>query len=133
MNKNPLKQGMIEQNFNGIGEISDDMLTERADQLALIAGRPVTHEDKEQALRELTGGNSMDPDQFFLESMPEEDRWNPIASSTGDQAEETASEDEDEDGQNESALLFEEGVSEASHDQMLQAAIVEQQIRQNGE
>jgi hypothetical protein len=37
-------------------------------------------------------------------------------------AEESASETEDEDGHGKSAQLFEEGVSEAAHDRMLQAA-----------
>jgi hypothetical protein len=129
MNKNPLKKGMIEEKSNGIGEISWDMLAERTEELALIAGHPVTWEDGEQALRELTGGDAMDAQQALLESIPEDERWNPIAGSTGDQAEESASEDEDEDGQDESAQLFQEGVSEAAHDQMLQAAIAEEDNR----
>jgi hypothetical protein len=123
MNQNPLTKGMIEENATGIGEISGEMVAERARELALIAGRPVTREDSEQALRELTGGESLDANQALLESFTEEERWDPIPSSTGQQAEESASEDEDEDGQGNSAQLFEEGVSEAAHDQMLQAAI----------
>ena len=123
MNKNPLTKGMIEENSTGIGEISGEMVAERARELALIAGRPVTREDSEQALRELTGGDGMDARQVLLESFSEDERWDPIPSSTGHEAEESASEDEDEDGQGKDAQLFEEGVSEAAHDQMLQAAI----------
>lgn len=123
MNKNPLNTGRIEENSDGIGEISTDMVAQRADELALIAGRPVTREDCKQAVRELTGGNVMDAEQASLESIPEEDRWNPIPGSMGERAEESASEEEDEEGQGESAQLFEEGVNEAAHDQMLQAAI----------
>ena len=129
MNKNPLSKGMIEENFTGIGEISDGMVVERARELALIAGRPVTREDSDQALRELTGGDAMDPNQALLESFSEDERWDPIPGSTGHQAEESASEEEDEDGQGESAQLFEEGVSEAAHDQMLQAAIAAAETR----
>ncbi len=129
MNKNPLNKGMIEENFTGIGEISDEMVVERARELALIAGHPVTRADSEQALRELTGGDAMDPNQALLESFSEDERWAPIPGSTGHQAEESASEDEDEDGQGESAQLFEEGVSEAAHDQMLQAAIAARETR----
>lgn len=123
MNKNPLNKGMLEVNSAGIGEVSSEMVAARAEELALIAGRQVTTEDIEQALRELTGGDEMDAKQTMLESVSEDGRWDPILSSTGHQAEESASENEDEDGQGESAQLFEEGVSEAAHDQMLQAAI----------
>lgn len=129
MNQNPLTKGMIEENSTGIGEISGEMVAERAKELALIAGRPVTKEDNEQALRELTGGDGMDARQALFESFSEDERWNPIPSSTGHQAEESASEDEDEDGHGNSAQLFEEGVSEAAHDQMLQAAIASAETR----
>lgn len=113
---------MIEKNAVGIGEVSGEMIAERAAELALIAGRKVRREDHEQALRELTGGQSMDAKQAMLESLSEDERWNPITASTGHQAEESASETEDEDGQGRGAQLFAEGVDEAGHDQMLQAA-----------
>lgn len=122
MNENPLSKGMIEENSVGIGEISTERLEDRARELALIAGRPLTNEDREQALRELNGGDDVDARQAMLESISEDKRWDPIPSSTGHQAQESASETEDEDGQGKSAQLFEEGVSEAAHDQMLQAA-----------
>lgn len=129
MNKNPLNQGIIEENSNGIGEISAEMVVDRAEELAMIAGRPMTWGDGDQALRELTGGDAIDEKQALLESIPEENRWAPIPSSTGEQAEESASEEENEDGQDYTAQLFEEGVSEAAHDQMLHAAIVEAETR----
>lgn len=122
MNKNPLNRGMIEQNSLGIGEISAEMVENRTKELALIAGRAVTRDDRNQALRELKGEDEMDVRQAMMESLSEDERWNPIPGSTGYQAEESASEDEDEDGNGESAQLFEEGVGEAAHDQMLQAA-----------
>ena len=124
MNPNPLNQGMIEENSVGIGQISFEMMEARAQELALIAGRVVTSEDEEQALRELKGEDVMDANQILLESFAEDKRWDPIPGSTGHQVEPIASEYEDEDGQNQSAQLFEEGVGEAAHDQMLQAAIV---------
>jgi hypothetical protein len=122
MNQNPLNKGMLEENSVGIGEVSGEMVWARARELALIAGRTLNNEDYGQALRELTGGSGMDAKQVFLESVAEDERWDPIYGSTGHQAEQLASEDEDEDGRGESAQLFEEGVSEAEHDQMLQAA-----------
>lgn len=115
---------MIEENSVGIGQISIEMVEKRAEELALIAGRPGTFEDNEQALRELKGEDEMDAKQLLLESLAEDKRWDPVFGSTGHQVESIASEYEDEDGQNQSAQLFEEGVSEAAHDQMLQAAIV---------
>lgn len=114
---------MIEANAVGIGEISAEMVESRAKELALIAGRPVTGEDRAQSLRELNGGDTMDARQAMMESLSEDERWNPVPGSAGHQAEESASETEDEDGQGKSAQLFEEGVSEAAHDRMLQAAI----------
>lgn len=131
MNKNPLTKGMIEENSAGIGEISNEMVDDRAEELALIAGRLVSREDGEQALRELTGGAGMDPDQVLLESASEDVRWDPVPGSTGHQVEESASEEDDEDGQGESAQLFEEGVREAAHDQMLQAAMVAEETRRS--
>lgn len=111
------------------GEISGEMVAKRAEELALIAGRPLTSADTEQALRELTGGDEMDSRQTLLESISEDERWDPVPSSTGSQAQESASETEDEDGRSRSAQLFEEGVSEAAHDQMLQSAIADAEKR----
>ncbi len=122
MNKNPLNKGMLEENSVGIGEISDEMIADRAKELALIAGHPVTAAYREQALRELTGESEMDANEELLESVAEDDRWDPLPGSTGHQVEESASEDEDEEGLSEDAQLFEEGVREAEHDQLLQAA-----------
>ena len=123
MNKNPLNKGMIERNAVGIGEISREMVEERASELALIAVRSTSQEDSEQALRELTGGGEMDATQLLLESLSEDERWDPVPGSIGHQVESSAREDEDEEGRSESAQLYEEGVNEAAHDQMLEAAI----------
>jgi hypothetical protein len=122
MKKNPLNQGMIQENSTGIGEISGERVEERARELALIAGRPVSQEEREQALRELTGGNEMDDQQALLESATEDERWNPVPGSTGHHGEESVYADEDAEGRIMSEQLFEEGVSEAEHDKMLQAA-----------
>ena len=124
MNETPLTKGMIEENSIGIGEISLEMVAERAKELALIAGHRVTRAYLEQALRELSGESEIDANQELLESATEDERWNPVPGSTGHQTENSASEDEDEDGRSESAQLFEEGVSEAEHEQMLQEARV---------
>jgi len=122
MQKNPLNKGVLTENFIEIGPVNPDMVKKRARELALIAGRDVTQADYEQARRELTGGTEIDPAQRMLEAIPEEERWNPVPGSIGTQAYKSASEDQDAEGQNESAQLYEEGVKEAEHDQMLQAA-----------
>lgn len=123
MKKNPLNEGMIEVNSAGIGEVSAGMVEGRAGELALIAGRPANSGDDEQALRELTGGAATDGRQAWLESLSEDERWDPVGGASGHQAEEPASETEDENGQGRGAQLFEEGVGEAAHDQMVQAAL----------
>jgi hypothetical protein len=125
MEKNPLTKGIITENFAGVGAVSRAMVSARARELALIAGRPATHVtqvDYEQAKRELTGETDIDLQEAMLDSLPESKRWDPVPGSEGRQMPESPDEDEDEDGRNETAQLAEEGVGEAEHDQMLQAA-----------
>ena len=128
VNTNPLKQGALIENSTGIGTVTREMVRVRAVELALINGRSsheVSQTDWEQAKRELTGEPEMDPNQAILESAPESERWDPVHGSTGDKAPVAPSEDEDDEGQSDSARLFEEGVHEAEHDQMLQAAKIQ--------
>ncbi len=125
MNKNPLNKGVISENFAGIGPVTREMVHARARELALIAGHAPPHvsqADYEQAKRELTGESDLDRQEAVLEALPESKRWDPVPGSAGHQAPESPSEDEDDEGLNESAQLVEEGVREAEHDQMLQAA-----------
>lgn len=124
MKSNPLKQGVLTENSAGIGAVTQEIVRERARELALINGHStedVPTADLEQAQRELTGMPAMDPDQEILESAPESDRWNPVAGSSGHKVQEAFSEGED-DGRSDSAQLVKQGVDEAEHDQMLQAA-----------
>ena len=129
MKINPLKQGVLTENAEGIGPVSRKMVRERAVELAVINGRSAqdaSKSDWEQAKRELAGEPDIDPNEALLESAPESERWDPVYGSTGHQVPESASEDEDEDGQSDSARLVEEGIGEAEHDQMLQAAKIQQ-------
>jgi hypothetical protein len=101
------------------------MVRARTRDLALIAGRApphVTQADYEQAKRELTGESDMDRQEAVLDSIPEAKRWDPVPGSTGRQAPESPSEDEDDEGRSETEQLVAEGVMEAERDQMLQAA-----------
>jgi hypothetical protein len=122
MNENSLNRGRLEQNSVGIGEISDDMVTHRAIELAYIANRIVNATDRDQALRELIGGSELDANEEQLASASEDQRWEPVPGSIGHQTQVPENEDEDENGLSQGALLVAEGVSEAAHDQMLQAA-----------
>ena len=125
MNKNPLNKGILTENAIGIGTVTPEMVEARARELAAIAGRvppQPSQVDYEQAKRELTGEPEMDVRRSGLESIPESERWDPVPGSTGRHTPESFGEDEDNEGRSESAQLVEEGIEEAEHDQMLQAA-----------
>ena len=120
-----LNKGIISENFVGVGTVNSEMVRARAVELAVINGRcgqDMSKADWEEAKRELTGGKEMDLWQTSQESLPEEERWDPVPGSTGFQVPDSPPEDEDDDGRSEGAQLFEQGVAEAEHDQMLQAA-----------
>ena len=125
MNKNPLNKGILTENAIGIGTVTAEMVEARARELAAIAGRvpsQLSEVDYEQAKRELTGGPDMDIQEAVLESIPESERWDVVRGSTGRHMPESFGQDEDSEGRSESAQLVEEGIKEAEHDQMLQAA-----------
>jgi len=125
MSKNPLTQGMLIENSSGIGPVSRGMVRSRAVELAVINGRPandVSKADWEQAKRELTGRPEMDANEAALEALPESERWDPVPGSPGQQMAETPDEESDDEGQNDSAQLVAEGVGDAEHDQMIEAA-----------
>jgi len=120
-----MNKGVLTKNFAGIGPVSSAMVQKRAKEIAVIAGRAagqISQADFEQAARGLSGETEVDPHQAMLEAIPESERWDPVPGSSGAQAPESASEDEDDEGRSESEQLAEEGVGEAEHDQMLQAA-----------
>jgi hypothetical protein len=125
MQTNPLSKGILTENFIGVGTVTYQMVLERAIELAAINGRSardMSKPDWEQAKRELTGGPDVDPKEALLESAPESERWDPVFGSTGHQVPASPSEDVDAEGRSVGERLVEEGVKEAGHDQMLQAA-----------
>lgn len=125
MNTNPLQEGAIIIHGIGIGPVTRGMIRERAIELAVINGR-LAHEvsklDLDEARRELTGGATIDPRQELLEAVPESERWEPVPGSTGHEAPTFINDGDDAEGRSADERLFEEGVEEAEHDQMLQAA-----------
>ena len=113
------------ENSAGLGTVTRKMVQERAAELAVIDGRSGQEAPKtelEQAKRELTGGPDADPKETVLESAPESERWDPIPGSNGSKAPVAPGEDEDEEGRSDQERLVEEGVEDAEHDQMRQAA-----------
>ena len=130
MRKNPLNKGIIMENAEGIGTVTPAMVEARARELAAINGRDSSEPseaDYQQAKRELTGEEEIDPQEENLESLPESEGWNPVPGSTGRQAADSLGEDEDAEGRSEAAQMYEEGINEAEHDQMLRAAEEEQE------
>jgi len=123
--KTLLKDGNLAADAEGIGTVTRDMVRERAIELALISGRgarEVSQSDLEQARREFNGEPDTDPKEATLESAPESERWDPVHGSTGHKAPEGPGDDEDEEGRSNGERLVEEGIAEAEHDQMYQAA-----------
>ncbi len=124
MNTNPLKESAVIIHGIGIGAVTRGMVRQRAAELAAINGREpheVSKSDWDEARRELNGGGELDAQQTLLESAPESDRWNPVAGSEGHEAPVAFGDNEDEDGRSIGERLFEEGVEEAGHDQMVKA------------
>ena len=125
MKRNPLEEGMLTEESVGIGTVTRRMMQKRAVEIAFINGRSrhnVLQCDWEQAKRELTGGQEMDPKEAKLESAPEAERWDPVPGSEGHKVPEAPSDDEDREGRSDNERLVEEGIEEAEHDQMLRAA-----------
>src|SRR6202049_1437318 len=135
MKKNPLNKGIIMENAAGIGTGTSEMVEARARELAAINGHPSqpSEADYQQAKRELTGESETDPQEESSESVPDSEGWNPVPGSTGRQAADSLGEDEDAEGRSESAQMFEEGVSEAEHDQMSQESRADQESDETGE
>ena len=126
MKKNPLNKSVLTENSIGIGPVTREMVHLRARELAIIGGRAPLHVaqvDYEQAKRELTGETDINRQEAILDSIPEAERWDPVPGSIGQQAPESASEDEDDEGRSETEQLVDEGVEEAARDQMFQAAL----------
>ncbi len=125
MKNNPVNKGVISEKLAGIGPVSRAMLHQRAAELALIAGRgspAVLQSDYEQAKRELTGESDTDRQDAVLDALPESKRWDPVPGSAGSETPGAQSEDMDDEGRSEGEQIVLQGVEEANHDLMLQAA-----------
>jgi hypothetical protein len=125
MTRNPLKDGNISQNSSGLGTVTRKMVRGRAMELALIKGdwlHKASRLDIEDAQAQLTGGLDMSPAVAGVEAPLESEHWNPIPGSAGRKVPASSGDDEDEEGRSDNERLVEEGVIEAEHDHMIQAA-----------
>ena len=101
------------------------MARQRAAELAVIEGRSeqgVSKSECEEARRELTGEADTDPNEAVLESASESERWDPVPGSTGHKVLVPPGDDEDDEGRSDHERLVEEGIAEAEHDHIVQAA-----------
>jgi hypothetical protein len=129
MKIDPVNEPALIINSTGIGTVTPKMVEKRAAELALINGRDgnVSEADWEQAKRELTGGSELDPKETLLEEASEAERWDPLPGSNGQVVPVPSTDDgEDNEGTSIGERLINEGVNEAEHDQMLQAARIAQ-------
>ena len=136
MKIDPSQEAALIIHSTGIGTVTRKMVRERATELALINGRSiqdVSVADWEQAKRELTGEPDLDPKEALLEAAPESERWDPLPGSTGHIIPVASIDGEDDDGRSIGEKLIDEGVQEAEHDQMLQAARANGKKNQRGD
>lgn len=120
MKQNRIEEGRYTEHAHGLGTVTEEMVRQRARELALISGRgenQVLDSDLDQAHRELTGEERLVPEPPATEELPEEDRWAPVPESVGHQAETVPAPDE----QTFAEKLVEEGVEDAEQDQMVRA------------
>lgn len=121
MKQNQIEEGRISQHSRGLGTVTEEMVRERARELAIINGRSADHlseADLAQARRELVGASvgPEAPEGEVEGSLPESERWDPNRGSVGRKAVVYPAHDEQTDVEK----LVEEGVSEAEHDQMVE-------------
>jgi hypothetical protein len=82
----------------------------------------VSRSECEEARRELTGEPETNSKEAALESAPESERWDPVPGSTGHKVPVPPGDDENDEGRSANERLVEEGIAEAEHDHLVQAA-----------
>ncbi len=119
MKEDRIEEGRFSEQGRGLGTVTKQMIQRRAAEIALINGRPgnVLNTDVDQARRELTGEERLNPEPTAAEELPEEARWEEVPESTGQRAPTVPAPDE----QTFAEKLVEEGLEDAEHDQMVKA------------
>lgn len=112
--------GKISNHGNGVGVPSPDMIEKRAREIAMIDERDpneFTEGDWEQAHRELTGEHSENAPEETQENAEVVEEWDMVAADSGHRVRREGLEEEESVGEE----LVEEGIEEATHDQMVEA------------
>ncbi len=118
MKENREEEGRFTEHAHGLGTVTEEMVQARASELAEISGRTeVLDSDLDEARRELTGEERLNPEPSAADLIPEEDRWEAVQGSVGQSAETVPAPDE----QTFAEKLVEEGVEDAEQDQMVRA------------
>lgn len=120
MKENQVDQGRFSQDAHGVGTVTEEMVLQRARELAVINGRlehQVLDSDIRQARHELTGRERLDPPLTKAEELPEDRRWEPVPISYGTKTPAIPPSDE----QSAVEKLVEEGVEDAEKDLALRA------------
>jgi hypothetical protein len=120
MKADRIEEGRFSENAHGLGTVTWADVRQRAQELALIAGRnadQVLDSDWEQAQRELTGEERLVPPPTPAEELTEDSRWDPVGESVGHREPTVPTPDE----QTFAEKLVEEGVEDAEQDQMVRA------------
>ncbi len=120
MRENRTEEGRFTRHAEGLGTVTEAMVRQRAQELAVINGRSkhqVLDSDLDQARRELTGEERLVPEPTAAEALPEEDRWETVPDASGHQIPSVPVPDE----QTFAERLVEEGIEDAEQDQMLKA------------
>lgn len=121
MNTAHLAHGKISERFKGVGTVTQDMVVQRAREMAIINGRPPNHytqDDFLEAKRELTGLGGNGVEQSEEEPIAGLTSWDEEPGTSGHIVERNAATDE----QTYDEQLVEEGVGEAEHEQMVEGA-----------
>ena len=119
MKENPLDKGRFSIHGHGLGTVTEQMVRQRAAELAVINGRSahnILQSDLDEARRELTGRERLVPEPSPAEQIEEDERWDLVPGSTGSAA--PAIEPPDE--QSFPEKLVEEGVEDAEREQMIE-------------
>ncbi|HLH54983.1 MAG TPA: hypothetical protein VKY92_15335 [Verrucomicrobiae bacterium] len=118
MNKDQENTGRFSQHGRGLGTVTEEMVRQRAVELAISNGRPpgqVLDSDIRQARLELTGDETVVPKPTPGEELTEEQRWQVTAESEGQRAPVKGAPDE----QTFAEELVNEGLEDAEQDTMV--------------
>jgi len=120
MEENPIEKGRFSVRGEGLGTVTEEMVRQRASELAIINGRSsnnILDSDLREARRELTGRERLNSQSDSGdEELPESERWDPVPGSSGSAAPTVPPPDE----QTFAEKLVEEGIEDAEQDQMVQ-------------